>query len=80
MARRVHQVQLISLAVISGIVEPDRLGLDGNATFPLDIHRVEHLRLHVAVGKAAAILDQTIRQGRLTVVDMGDDGEVSDMR
>ena len=77
-AGRVHQVELIDLAVLGLVVEAHGLRLDGDAALALDVHRVEDLLLHVAVGDVAAQLDEPIRQGRLSVVDVGDDGEVAD--
>ena len=79
MAWRVHQVDLIGLAIVCGIIQPYGLGLDGDTALALDIHAIEHLLLHLPVGEAAAELDQSIRQRGLAVVDMGDDREVPDM-
>jgi len=47
--------------------------------FALEVHRVENLLLHVAVGDGAAKLDQPVGQRRFAVVDMGDDGEIADV-
>ena len=80
MARRVHQVQFIGLAVFRDIVEAHRLRLDGDAALLLDIHVVEHLRAHLAIGQAPGALDQAVGQGRLAMVDMGDDRKVADVR
>ena len=60
-------------------VECRGLRLDRDAALALDVHRVEHLRLHLAVAQAAAALDQTIGQRRLAVVDVGDDGKIADL-
>src|SRR5690606_456330 len=70
---------MIDLAIPGLVLQGGRLGLDGNTAFALKVHRVEHLRLHLAVGQAPASLDQTVCQRRLTVVDVGDDGEIADM-
>src|SRR5205807_3809884 len=48
MARRVHQVEDVSLAVPSLIDEPDGLRLDCDAALALDLHAVEHLLAHLA--------------------------------
>ena len=77
-ARRVHQVELIELAVLGLVVEAHGLRLDGDAALALDVHRVEDLLLHVPVGDVAAQLDEPIREGRLSVVNVGDDGEIAD--
>jgi hypothetical protein len=53
------------------------VGLDGNAPFPLQIHGIEDLLSHLPLGKTAAELDQPIGQRRLAVVDVGDDGKIT---
>src|SRR5690606_28259764 len=53
--------------------------LDGDAALALQIHGVENLSLHLAVGQSAADLDKAVGQGRLAMVDVGDDGEIADM-
>ena len=78
-AGRVHQVEDIVLAVVGPVVEPHGLGLDGDAALALELHGVEHLLLHLARGQAAGLLDQAVGEGRLAVVDVGDDGEVADV-
>ena len=79
MARRVDQIQNVTLAVPGLIRQTHGLGLDGNAALALKLHRIEDLFRHLALLEAAATLDQPIGQGRLAVIDMGDDREVSDM-
>ena len=79
MAGGVDQVELVGLAVLRLIVQPHRLRLDGDAALALDVHRVEHLLLHLPVGQAPGELDQPIRERRLAVINMGDDREIADM-
>ena len=55
------------------------LRLDGDAALALDVHRIEHLLLHLARFEPAGELDQPVGQRRLAVVDMGDDGEIADI-
>ena len=76
----VHEVEVIGLAVQRLIGKAHRLRFDGDAAFALDVHGIEHLLLHLARAQPAAHLDQAVGQGRLAVVDVGDDGEVADMR
>ena len=78
-AGRVHQVEDVGLAVLRLVVEAHRLRLDGDAALALDVHVVEHLFDHVALGEAARHLDDAVRQRRLAMVDVGDDREVSDL-
>ena len=79
MAGRVDEVEDVVLAVLGAVVEAHGLRLDGDAALALDVHRIEHLLLHLALGQAAGHLDQPVGQRRLAVVDMGDDGEVADV-
>jgi hypothetical protein len=80
MARRVDQVERVAVAVRCTVFEAHGVGLDGDAALALDIHRIEQLLLHVAVGHGAGGLDQPVGQGGFPVVDMGDDGEIADAR
>ena len=74
-ARGVHDVDL-------GVVVVDRgvLGQDGDAALPLELVRV-HDALAVLLVRAedAALLEQGVHQGGLAVVDVGDDGDVSEV-
>ncbi len=79
-ARRVDQVEDVGLAVARGVFDAHGVGLDGDAALALDVHRVEELLLHVAFGDGAGELDQPVGQGGFPVVDMGDDGEIADVR
>ncbi len=76
-AGRVNQVQLIGLAVARRVTHRNRMGLDGDAAFALQIHRIEQLRLHVARGDGARAMEEPIRQRRLAVVNVGNDAEIS---
>ena len=75
----IDEVELIGLAVMSGVHHPNRVGLDGNSAFAFQVHRVKDLRLHLAGGQRAGQLEQAIRQRRFAVVDVGDDREIADM-
>ena len=72
-ARRVDQVELVALPL-----DPHGLRLDRDPALALEIHRVEHLRAHVAVGDGVRELEDAVGQRRLPVVDVGDDREVAD--
>ena len=75
--RGVDEVELVGLAVARPVAERGGLRLDGDAALALEIHRVEHAILHLALGQAAAILDEPIGERRLAMVDVGDDREVA---
>lgn len=78
MAGRIDEIQLVGLAVARLVRQRHGLSLDGDAALALDRVVVEDLRFHFALGQAATQLDDAIGQGRLTVVDVGNDGEVAD--
>jgi hypothetical protein len=53
------------------------LGFDGDSSFPLDVHRVQDLVSKIPVFYKTRILDQTVGQGGLPMVNMGYDAKVS---
>jgi hypothetical protein len=55
MARRVDQVERVGLAILGLVDQADGLRLDGDAALALDIHRIEHLLLHFALGQPPVI-------------------------
>ncbi len=77
-ARGIDQVQAVNLAILRLVGQCSGLRLDGDAAFLFQIHGIEHLRFHLALGQAAAKLDQTVGQRGLAVVDMGNDGKIAD--
>ncbi len=78
MAGRVDEVQLIEIAIVSFVIEPDGMRFDGDAALALEIHGVEHLLHHLALRKRAGDFEQAVRKGRFAVVDVRDDREVPD--
>ena len=77
--RRVDQIEVIHLTIARGVAQRRGLGLDGDAALALEVHRIEHLRRHLAVRQAAAELDEPIGQRGLAMIDVGDDREVADV-
>ncbi len=75
MARGVDEVEHMAVEE-----HPDVLGLNGDAPFPLDVHGVEVLLSHLAWIDRSGDLQDPIRERRLAVVDMTDDGEIADVR
>jgi hypothetical protein len=55
------------------------VALDSNASLSLEIHIVEQLVLFFALGYRSSRIKQTVSQGALTVIDMGNDAKVSDI-
>jgi hypothetical protein len=74
----VDQVELVGLAVVRGVHHADGVGLDGDAAFALQIHGVEHLRLHFAGSERSGQLQQAVGERGFPMVNMGDDREVTD--
>ena len=72
-ARRVDQVELVTLPG-----DAHRLRLDRDAALALEVHRVEHLRAHVAARDGVRELENAVGERRLAVVDVRDDREVAD--
>ena len=75
----INEVQLIGLSVLGLVMEGDTLGLDGDAPFTLQVHGVQHLGLHFPIRKPTAVLDETIRQGRFSMVNVGNDGKIANV-
>ena len=59
-------------------VHADVLGLDGDATFTLNIHGIEVLSAHQARVDSPRDLQDAVRQGGFAVVDVGNNREVAD--
>jgi len=78
MARRIDEIQLISLTIRGAIGQTDRLRFNGDATFAFQVHCVEHLIGHFPIGQTMAGMDEAIGQGRFAMVDVRDDGKVAD--
>ena len=74
----VDQVQHVIPPVGGPVGEAYRLRLDRDSALALELHAVEHLLAHLALGQSAAGLDQPVGERGLAVVDVGDDGEVAD--
>ncbi len=76
----VNQVEVVAHTVLGLVVDAHRLGLDRDPALPLQLHRVEELCLHLALGDRPGPLQQPVGQRGLPVVDMGDDAEVANTR
>ena len=76
MARRIDQIELIQVAIVGLVIEPDGMRFDGDAALALEIHRIQHLRHHFALGKRAGGLEKAVGKRAFAVVDMRNDGEI----
>ena len=79
MARCINEVKLIALTVLSVVVQSDALRLDGDSPFTLYIKRIEYLGIHLALFQTATELYEPVRQRRLTMIYMGNNGEITNM-
>ena len=77
MPRSVDEVQSIRFAVLCGIIEGHRMCFDCDSPFPLEIHRIQQLRLHISLRDQSSDLKQAIRKRGLAVVDMRNDTEIT---
>ena len=63
MAGGIDQIQVVHLAIKRFVFERSSLGLDGDPTLFLDVHRVQHLCLHLPLLQTTTALNQAIGQG-----------------
>ncbi len=56
----------------------DGVELDGDASFSFKWHIVEHLRFQIALFNSAREFQNAVAEGAFAVIDVGDDGEISD--
>ena len=73
----VDKVELVLLTIVGGIGDAHGLAFDGDTTLALDIHGIEQLLFHVALGYRAGKLENAVGKRRLAMVDMGDDAEIA---
>ncbi len=77
--RGVDEVQDVVLPVLRLVVEPHRVLLDRDAALALQVHGVEELLGHLALGEGARALQEAVGERGLSVVDVRDDREVADV-
>jgi len=71
MARRVDQIQRVSLPITRFVGQCSGLRLNGDAALPLQSHRVQDLGLHLAIGEPATQLNDAISERAFAMVDVG---------
>ena len=79
MPRGIDEVQFVYFSVARLVFEGRRLRLDGDAAFAFQVHAVENLFTHFAVGESSAVFDKTVGQGGFAVVDVSNDGKITDV-
>ena len=76
-ARRVEQIQPVSLPVLRAILHRYRMRFDRDPAFALKIHRIEQLVLLLTLVNSSRALEQSVRQRRFAVIDVRDDAEIA---
>ena len=74
----INQVEFVCQTIML-VMHANRLHLDSNPAFPLEFHRIEHLLLHLSMLYRFCGLEHAVRKGGLTMVDMGDDTEITNI-
>src|SRR5689334_16761153 len=80
MAGSVNQVELVSFTAFGLIEHRDGMGLDGDAALLFEVHGIEQLILHLAGSDRAGAMQQAVGKGRLPMINMGNDAEISNVR
>ena len=79
MSRRIDKIEYIVFAVACLIRHSHGREFYGDTSFALQIHRVEKLVFHIAFRNLPGHFHNAVGKGRLTVVDMRDYAEISDI-
>lgn len=77
MARSVDEVELVVLPIGSGVGHPHGLGFNGYSPLALEVHRVENLLNHISIIHRVGGLKETVCKSGFSMVDVGDNAEVS---
>jgi hypothetical protein len=75
----VDQVDLVLLAVFRAVVHVHGVQLDGDPALPLQLVGVQDLLPHLASIQRRGMLKEPIGQGGLSVVDVCDDAEITNV-
>src|SRR5262249_45075592 len=76
----IDEVEDVFVAVLRMVLHLDCMELDGYAAFLLQLHIVQHLiKLHLPFGNCARGFEEAVGDCRLTVVDVSDDAEISNV-
>ena len=75
----VDKVKLIFFAIGVPIIQRNRLSLNGDTPFTLNVHTIKYLSLHFTVRQSATSLDKAVGKRGFAVVNVGNDGKITDM-
>ena len=79
MSRCINQVENIFFSVLRLINNTYGLRLDGNSPFSFQVHIIKHLILHLPVGQQSGHFNNTVSQGRLSVINMSNNTKITDL-
>ena len=77
-ARRVDQVEAVDEAVLRRVLQAHGARLDRDPLLALQVHGVQDLARHLPRIDRVGELEEAVREGRLPVIDVGDDREVAE--
>ena len=77
MSRGIYEVKYVLLTVTRIVYDSDALRLDGYSSFPLKVHVVKHLVLHLTACKCTCLLYDPVGKCRLAMVYMGNYAKIS---
>lgn len=79
MPRSIDKVELVSISILSRVIQRYTLSFDRNASLTLKFHRVQNLSSHLSITQAPTHLNEAVSQSRLTMIYMGNNGKISNM-
>ena len=79
MTRSIDQMEDIILAVFRKVFQLNDIQLDGDPSFPFQIQGIQQLILHLSFRYGIGQFQNAVCQRRLAMIDMGDDGKISDL-
>ncbi len=74
----INQIQYILLTLVD-ILHLNSLAFDCNPTFPFQVHAIQGLFLEILFANGLGILQKTVGQCTLPMVDMGNNAKVADI-
>lgn len=79
MAGCIDKIEFVYFAVFGFVWEMNALSFNGNSPFAFQIHAVENLLGHFSIRETATQLDKSVGNRGFTVIDMGDNGKISNV-
>ena len=79
MTRRIDEIEFVNLTIWRRVIHANGVRFDGNTPLAFEVHAVEHLILHLKFAQRLRLLEQPISQGRFSVINMRDNGKISNI-